>query len=110
MTCRFYYANCRACINFFPFYFHLQLREYIDDTEDYINIQVTHKQFIWLLFLLLNEWHIIRAKLSILQLDNHRNQLIQVLLLLCIAYVICRYSVVHVLVLGLLILQSINPQ
>ncbi|KAG5004497.1 hypothetical protein JHK86_028636 [Glycine max] len=40
--------------NYFSFSFHLKLREYIDDTEDYINIQ----------------------------LDNHRNQLIQLELFL----------------------------
>ena len=63
----------------------LQLREYIDDTEDYINIQVTNWN--WdIKFELIDpvkwvEIHICCSKhtsCSFLQLDNHRNQLIQV--------------------------------
>lgn len=55
----------------------MQLREYIDDTEDYINIQVMNEQQQLLQF--------ITMCLSLttfdmgLQLDNHRNQLIQVM-------------------------------
>ncbi|CAJ1932831.1 unnamed protein product [Sphenostylis stenocarpa] len=57
------------------------LREYIDDTEDYINIQVSSYQFTenmyWYLFNNTKFW-----SFSILQLDNHRNQLIQLELFL----------------------------
>lgn len=58
-----------------------QLREYIDDTEDYINIQV--------MFLVkymgcwcgpFHPWSTTYFSSSYLQLDNHRNQLIQVIL------------------------------
>lgn len=68
----------------------LQLREYIDDTEDYINIQVANfeieslqlidhifkpVQFFFLFFFEIR----LHIKYLFLQLDNHRNQLIQVL-------------------------------
>jgi hypothetical protein len=58
----------------------MQLREYIDDTEDYINIQVGNVEsnaevcfLVYAFFLALN------LCILFLQLDNHRNQLIQVL-------------------------------
>jgi magnesium transporter len=58
----------------------MQLREYIDDTEDYINIQVGNVKLktkvcilVYACFLKLN------SCILFLQLDNHRNQLIQVL-------------------------------
>ncbi|XP_059625963.1 magnesium transporter MRS2-I-like isoform X3 [Cornus florida] len=47
------------------------LREYIDDTEDYINIQVLGHDNLCLMI-----------SLPLLQLDNHRNQLIQLELFL----------------------------
>ncbi|KAJ6898674.1 Magnesium transporter mrs2-like protein [Populus alba x Populus x berolinensis] len=59
------------------------LREYIDDTEDYINIQVGHVEsnaevcfLVYAFFLTLN------LCILFLQLDNHRNQLIQLELFL----------------------------
>lgn len=70
----------------------LQLREYIDDTEDYINIQVANFEieslqlidhifkpvrfFFFFHFFFEIQLNI---KYPFLQLDNHRNQLIQVL-------------------------------
>ena len=63
------------CINL-----NMQLREYIDDSEDYINIQVGNFEsnaevcfLVYVFFLTLN------LCILFLQLDNHRNQLIQVL-------------------------------
>ena len=56
-----------------------QLREYIDDTEDYINIQVTFCVCVLVCF-----YHSVSKVFFFVflsfavQLDNHRNQLIQV--------------------------------
>lgn len=55
----------------------MQLREYIDDTEDYINIQVLDSSILNFYGNILKFSDITCA--SIFQLDNHRNQLIQVL-------------------------------
>lgn len=69
-----------------------QLREYIDDTEDYINIQV--KGWTWTrrlksqtslwFYTYISVWNMHTKmpsfwRILYLQLDNHRNQLIQVL-------------------------------
>ncbi|KAH9764632.1 Magnesium transporter MRS2-2 [Citrus sinensis] len=69
----------------------LELREYIDDTEDYINIQVANFEieslqlidpiFKPVLFFFLFEIRL-NIKYPFLQLDNHRNQLIQLELFL----------------------------
>jgi len=57
-----------------------QLREYIDDTEDYINIQVTFSDVCACWYVLTIQFLIFFVSLSSfgVQLDNHRNQLIQV--------------------------------
>lgn len=58
----------------------MQLREYIDDTEDYINIQVDDVEIEKLNKR--NSFGLCMCPLifaKFFQLDNHRNQLIQVL-------------------------------
>ena len=58
----------------------MQLREYIDDTEDYINIQVGNvKLKTKVCFLVYACFLKLISCILFLQLDNHRNQLIQVL-------------------------------
>ena len=58
----------------------MQLREYIDDTEDYINIQVGNVESnAEVCFLVYVFFRTLTLCILFLQLDNHRNQLIQVL-------------------------------
>jgi hypothetical protein len=58
----------------------MQLREYIDDTEDYINIQGGNVESnAEVCFLVYVFFRTLTLCILFLQLDNHRNQLIQVL-------------------------------
>lgn len=64
----------------FHFFFH-QLRKYVGDTEDYINIQVNSEKSLWMIDMLFSSWtrdNLTPCYAFSSQLDGNRNRLLQV--------------------------------